>query len=150
MSHISTPEPKPAIPKGLDRCEHETVRTELEIGPLCDRLSASMTAAGFSNRDIFAVRLAVEEAVMNAIKHGHQGDTCKTVRVGYHLESDRVVIEVEDEGPGFDPGKVADPLSPENFDRSTGRGLRLMRHYMTWIKHNPRGNRVSMCKCRSS
>ncbi len=132
-----------------DHWEHETVNTCGEISRVCDAIATSLTAAGYGSRDVFAVRLALEEAVVNAIKHGHQGDSRKTVRVNYRLNADQVLINVEDEGPGFDPGEVADPLSPENLDRSTGRGLLLMRHYMTWVKHDARGNRVSLCKCRT-
>jgi serine/threonine-protein kinase RsbW len=132
-----------------DCWEHETIHTTVEIKPLCEAVAGSMSAAGYGNRDVFAVRLALEEAVINAIKHGHGGDSRKTVRVSYRIADDQVLIHVEDEGPGFDPYEVADPLSPENLDRSTGRGLLLMRHYMTWLKHDGSGNRVTLCKCRT-
>jgi serine/threonine-protein kinase RsbW len=146
-SCVSTTHRKPRFL--LDRWQHETVHTTAEIAPLCDGIATSMSAAGYGCRDVFAVRLALEEAVINAIKHGHQGDPRKTVRVSYRISPQRVLINVDDEGPGFDPCQVADPLSPENLDRSTGRGLLLMRHYMTWVKHDACGNRVSMCKCRT-
>jgi len=132
-----------------DGWQQETLHTTREITLLCDRVAAGMTAAGYGSRDVFAARLALEEAVINAIKHGNQDDPGKTVHVQYRLNSENVLINVEDEGPGFDPYHVADPLRPENLDRSTGRGLLLMRHYMTWIKYNDRGNRVSLCKCRT-
>ena len=61
-----------------------------------------MAAAGFPSRDAFAVRLALEEAVVNAIKHGHQHDPAKVVRVAYRVSPERVVLEVEDQGAGFD------------------------------------------------
>ena len=56
----------------------------------------------------------------------------------------------EDEGPGFDPHQVPDPLAPENLEKSSGRGLLLMRTYMTWIRYNECGNQVTLCKQRSS
>jgi serine/threonine-protein kinase RsbW len=108
-----------------------------------------MTAVGYAARDVFAMHLALEEAVINAIKHGHLGDTTKTVRVSYCVDPEQALVNVEDEGPGFDPDDVADPLDPENFERGTGRGLLLMRSYLTWIKYNERGNGVSLCKSRS-
>ena len=146
-SCVSTSQRRPAyLP---EHWEHEAVHTCGEIHGLCDAVATNMSAAGYASRDVFAVRLALEEAVINAIKHGHQGDSRKAVRVRYRVTNERVLIDVEDEGPGFDPGKVADPLCPENLDRSTGRGLLLMRHYMTWVKHGARGNRVSLCKCRT-
>ena len=58
--------------------------------------------------------------------------------------------EVEDEGPGFDPGRVPDPTLPENPDRPGGRGLPLMRHFMTWVRFSRPGNRVTLCKYRSA
>jgi serine/threonine-protein kinase RsbW len=132
-----------------DDLHHEAVHTLGEIRPLCDRVTAAVVAAGYSNYDAFTVRLAVEEAVINAVKHGHRADPTKTVRLSYSLSPDQVLVHIEDEGPGFDPSQVADPLNPENVDRTTGRGLLLMRHYMSWIKYNERGNRVTLCKCRS-
>jgi len=59
-----------------------------------------------------------------------------------------VLAEVEDEGPGFDPGGVADPTAAENRERTDGRGLLLMRHYMTWVRFSARGNRVTLYKQR--
>jgi serine/threonine-protein kinase RsbW len=120
-----------------------------EVKPLCEAVAAAMEAASYSKHDRFAVRLALEEAAVNAIKHGHCDDPAKTVRVTYRLSSEQVLLTVEDEGPGFDPHRVADPLSPDNIDRSSGRGLLLMRHYMTWVRYNDRGNAVTLCKCRT-
>lgn len=99
--------------------------------------------------DIFAVRLALEEALVNALKHGHGFDASKTVRVRFQVGAEEVRAEVEDEGPGFDPEEVPDPCDPENQERSCGRGLLLIRHYMTSARYEGRGNRVSLCKCRS-
>jgi len=138
--------PEGGSPEGW---REEIIHATREIKPLCDEVASRLTAAAYSGRDIFAVRLALEEAVVNAIKHGHREDPGKTVHVSYQVTSEQILINVEDEGPGFDPRQIADPLSPENFDRSTGRGLLLMRHYMTWVKFNERGNRVSLSKCRT-
>jgi serine/threonine-protein kinase RsbW len=94
------------------------------------------------------VRLALEEALVNAVKHGNQGDTSKQVRLRYHVNAEFVLVEVEDEGAGFDPSAVLDPLAPENLERPSGRGLFLIRKYMTWMEHNERGNCLKMCKQR--
>jgi serine/threonine-protein kinase RsbW len=125
------------------------VQRRAETDALCERVAGAMTAAGYGCRDVFAVRLALEEAVANAIKHGHQGDVRKKVRVSYCVDSERTLARVTDEGPGFDPEDVADPLEPENLERSSGRGLLLMRHYMTWVRFNERGNCVRLCKRRT-
>ena len=126
-----------------------SVRAAAEVGRVADAVVAAMAAAGYPDRDRFAVRLALEEAVANAVKHGHQGDPAKRVRVGYRVRADRVLMEVEDQGAGFDPRRVADPRDPENLDKPCGRGLLLMRSYTTWLRFNARGNRVTLCRARS-
>jgi serine/threonine-protein kinase RsbW len=60
-----------------------------------------------------------------------------------------VLAEVEDEGPGFNPAVVPDPTLPENLEQTGGRGLLLMRHYMSWVHYSERGNHVTLGKCRS-
>ena len=97
-------------------------------------------------KDIYAVRLALEEALVNAIKHGNQMDRSKTVAISYAVHGERLEIHVTDEGPGFDPEDVPDPTAVENIERPCGRGLMLMRHYMTEVAYNPSGNSVRMCK----
>jgi serine/threonine-protein kinase RsbW len=100
----------------------------------------------FSDHDIFGIRLALEEALVNAIKHGNQMDRSKQVRIAYHVVSNRFDIHITDEGPGFDPCEVPDPTAVENLERPCGRGLMLMRHYMTDISYNSTGNSVRMSK----
>jgi serine/threonine-protein kinase RsbW len=103
----------------------------------------------FNDRDIFAIRLAVEEALVNAIKHGNQQDRNKQVMLSYYLEDDAFCIRIRDEGPGFDPTSVPDPTLQENLERCSGRGLMLMRYYMTEVHFLERGNLVIMKKLRN-
>src|SRR5947209_3670342 len=63
-----------------------------------------MERLGYPSKDLFGMRLALEEAICNAIKHGHQNDRSKTAQVRYRVSKEHVWIAVEDEGPGFDPG----------------------------------------------
>jgi serine/threonine-protein kinase RsbW len=124
------------------------LRTSCELrGPLQQLLDA-MRGHGYDPHALFGVRLALEEAVVNAIKHGHRGDTAKTVHVRYQLCERQLLVEVQDEGPGFDPEGLPDPLAPENLERPGGRGVFLIRHYMTWVAYNDSGNCVTMCKTR--
>ncbi len=104
--------------------------------------------AGHTGKDVFAVRLALEEAIVNAHKHGHRGDWGVPIVVRYRVGAGGVVAQVEDQGPGFDPGQVPDPTAPENLERSTGRGLLLMCAYMTRVCHSRRGNCVCLCRDR--
>jgi serine/threonine-protein kinase RsbW len=120
------------------------------VAEVVEAIAADLAAAAYPRKDLFAVRLALEEALVNAVKHGNQGDPGKEVRVRYHLTAERLLVEIEDEGAGFDPADVPDPLEPENLERTCGRGLLLMRTYMSWVKYNDRGNCVTMRKDRSA
>ena len=81
------------------------------------------------------VDLAVREALANAIKHGNPQNPDKQVHVDLAVEGDELVIRVEDEGVGFDPGQLRDPLAPENLLRPNGRGIFYMRSFMDDINY---------------
>ncbi|HEX5271618.1 MAG TPA: ATP-binding protein [Gemmataceae bacterium] len=134
---------------GNPLAHHTALRRLAEVRPLCEKVEDWMRVLGYPGKDVFAVRLALNEAVINAFRHGNQGDPGKVVRVGYLVTHDEVIVAVEDEGPGFDPGDVPDPRMPETCERVTGRGLFLMRVYMSGVAFNRRGNRVTLCRRRS-
>jgi serine/threonine-protein kinase RsbW len=114
-----------------------------------EEIERALHGVRFSDHEIFAIRLALEEALVNAIKHGNQLDRTKSVRVAYHVTPDRFEVQITDEGPGFDPVDVPDPTAPENLERPCGRGLLLMRHYMTEVAYHDRGRAVRMAKVRN-
>jgi len=111
-----------------------------------DEVEQRLHAAGASEKDVFSVRLALEEALVNAIKHGNQMDRAKRVFIAFRVQPGRFDVQITDEGPGFDPLDVPDPTAVENLERPCGRGLMLMRHYMTEVNYSERGNSVVMCK----
>jgi serine/threonine-protein kinase RsbW len=78
------------------------------------------------------VSVAIRESVINAIKHGNRNDASKHVFVDLETPQGeaQLMIRVRDEGEGFDPGEVADPLAPENLLKSSGRGIFLIRNFM--------------------
>jgi serine/threonine-protein kinase RsbW len=117
-----------------------------EIAPLLDTLVAELRAAGYSDRETFGVRLALEEAMVNAIKHGHRGDPTKVAQLRWRVTPAWVLAEVEDQGEGFDPGAVPDPRAQGNLEQPGGRGLLLMRSYMNWVRYNPAGNCVTLAR----
>ena len=127
-----------------------TFRAAEEVPALLDAVVAALEAHAFPKKDQFAVRLALEEALVNAVKHGNRGDPAKEARLRFHANAEFVLMEVEDEGAGFDPSAVPDPLAPENLERPSGRGLFLIRKYMTWVEYNERGNCVTLCKHRGA
>jgi serine/threonine-protein kinase RsbW len=115
-----------------------------------DEIELLLKSHQFGERDIFSVKLALEEALVNAIKHGNQMDPTKKVRLSFRVDLERFEIVIADEGPGFNPDDVPDPVAFENLERPCGRGLLLMRHYMSAVTFHPPGNTVSMCKMRNS
>lgn len=128
-----------AIPSDLDAAER-----------IQDRIIALVEQNGFSARDIFGMRLALEEAIVNAIKHGNRMDPKKTVRIQCEVDSSRVYVEVEDQGPGFNPIDVPDPTSAENLEKPGGRGIMLMRAFMTRVEYRGCGNHVVLEKIRDA
>lgn len=101
---------------------------------------------GFSSDATFAIRLAVEEALTNAIKHGNRNDPDRKVRIRYAVNASVAVICVRDEGPGFVPEAVPDPTSPDRLALPNGRGIMLMRAYMDEIQYRESGREVCMVK----
>ena len=100
----------------------------------------------FCDHDIFGIKLALEEALVNAIKHGNQMDPHKKVHISYQVRPDLFDIHITDEGGGFDPCDVPDPTVAENLERPCGRGLMLMRYYMSQVTFSSTGNSVRMSK----
>ena len=107
-----------------------------------DRIVQFLEALQYYERDVFGVRLAIEEALVNAIKHGNRMDPGKTVRIACRVCHRKVRIEIEDQGEGVQPEAVPDPTAEENLERPCGRGIMLMRAFMTSIEYNAAGNRV--------
>ena len=100
----------------------------------------------YSDEAVFAVRLALEEALANAVNHGNCRDETKQVQVDYAVNDEQAVIRVTDEGCGFDRHEVPDPTTPENVVKDHGRGIMLMEAYMSEVNYNAEGNCVEMVK----
>ena len=113
-----------------------------------ERIIGLLEERSFPERDVFGVRLALEEALVNAIKHGNRMDPNKQVRIDCRVEDDSVRIVIEDEGEGFNVAAVPDPTIDENLDKPGGRGIMLMRAFMTSIENNESGNRIVLEKIR--
>jgi serine/threonine-protein kinase RsbW len=107
-----------------------------------------LVRCGYDADTAFGVKLAFEEAITNAVKHGNRNDTSKRIVIRYHVDRERIVIMVRDEGCGFCPGAVPDPTAEENLERPNGRGIMLMQSYMTKVCFNDAGNEVWMLKER--
>jgi serine/threonine-protein kinase RsbW len=127
---------------------HLQLRALREVPAAVDAVIAEMVSVGYSKREVLAGRIGLEEALVNAVKHGNREDPDKFVRLGYQVTADEMVAEVVDEGPGFCPELLPDPFVPDNLIRPCGRGVFLMRAYMTWVQFNTKGNGVALYKKR--
>lgn len=113
---------------------------------VCREILSKLEGNGFSKEDVFGVHLALEEAFVNAVRHGNGMDPSKKVKVDYSVGPDEVEICLTDEGEGFDPGSVPDPRDGDNLYKPDGRGLLLISAYMDLVEFNERGNRVRMVR----
>jgi serine/threonine-protein kinase RsbW len=139
------------------RLRHE-VWTLREVIPSCphagkvilERIMDRLEQITCDSSDCFAVRLALEEGIINAIKHGNAYDQQKHVHVSCQLLPNRVCVEIEDEGPGFDPASVPDCTEEENLEAPSGRGIALIRCFMSSVEYRNGGRRLIMEKRFSS
>ena len=105
-----------------------------------------VAASGYGENATFAIKLALEEAMTNAFRHGNKCDPSKQIRIRYLVTSERVEIEVSDDGEGFCPDEVPDPTQPGFIDRPHGRGIMLMRAYLDDVQFSDTGNSVRLIK----
>ncbi len=113
-----------------------------------ERVEATILSAaerhGYAKASKFAIKLSLEEAMANAFHHGHRDLPDEPITVEYRVDGREVRIGVEDKGPGFDPGTIPDPTLDENLEQPTGRGIMLIRAYMSEVGFNASGNRLDM------
>jgi serine/threonine-protein kinase RsbW len=114
-----------------------------------EEILARLKSLGWEGRDLFAVEMALVESLTNAIRHGNSLDESKLVDVECRVSDERFWLQVKDEGNGFRPQHVPDCTADENLECPGGRGLALMKAYMTTVKYNERGNCVTLEKIRT-
>ena len=126
------------------RGEHELRELRAALETVQDETERALVGRGYDDGARFAIRLALEEAVVNAFRHGNRSDPSKLVRFRSRIDESSASFEVEDEGPGFDPAAVPDPTTDENLEIPSGRGVMLIRAYMTEVEYVPPGNLLRM------
>jgi serine/threonine-protein kinase RsbW len=109
---------------------------------IMDRVEAER----YDEQSAFAIRLALEEGLMNAIKHGNKLDAKKTVHVEATVTAKQTEISIEDQGSGFARTDVPDPCAAENLLKCSGRGILLMEAYMDKVEYMHGGRRLRMVK----
>ena len=92
----------------------------------------------------FRLRVVLSEALSNAIVRGNCEDCDKWVDVRAELDPDAIRVYVTDEGPGFNPSSIPEPIRPEQLDEAGGRGLFLIRKLVDAVQFNPQGNSICM------
>ena len=101
---------------------------------------------GYGEQNVFAIRLALEEGLMNAIKHGNKLDRRKSVHIEAKLTPRSAQITIDDQGKGFERTTVPDPCCEENILKTSGRGILLMEAYMDKVQYTRGGRRVKLVK----
>lgn len=128
----------------------ETIPSDTTRGQeIQERIIELMEQYQFSDRDVFSTRLALEEGIINAIKHGNRMDLNKSVHIQWGISSEKIRVVIADQGEGFNPGDVPDPTADENLERPCGRGIMLMKAFMDLIEYNESGNQLTIEKARS-
>jgi len=126
------------------------IASRLELIDVVQTLLARLALfVGFDEEAIHYISVAVRESVSNAIRHGNRFDERKRVDVAFSLTEDGIEICVRDEGAGFDPKTLRNPLAQENLLRADGRGVFFMRSFMDEVRFSfvePRGTTVTLVK----
>jgi len=119
-----------------------------EVAHVIDVVLNRLRQSGWHENDSFAVHVALQESLSNAIKHGNRYDPMRRVFVSCRLTKQEIEISVRDEGSGFDPSKVPDPTLPENLHFPTGRGLKLITGFMDYVSFRDGGREIVMRRLR--
>lgn len=138
----------------FDACEitpvfDEVIESRIELlGPAIDRLMGVIAGLACAREHLDQVRLALTEALSNAIVHGNREDPSKRVEIwGGCANGEHIFLSVTDEGDGFDPASIPDPTIADNIFSSHGRGVFLMRRLMDHAEHRLGGRQVVLRKC---
>jgi len=129
---------------------HQLISSETDVGHAqIEILMTQLEKFGWDGRDLFHVRMAVEEAVVNAIEHGNKRDPLKLVELDFRVSPDLCYIDVIDQGEGFDPNALHDCTDEEFVDKPRGRGVMLIKELMSETMYNAKGNQLTMIRRRN-
>jgi serine/threonine-protein kinase RsbW len=130
---------------------HEKIEFELPsdlglMNGVLDYLQERVAKLGLIHPERSNLFVALDEAFVNAVKHGNKNDPTKLLKITADLSPTEAAFTVEDEGEGFDIREIPDPCDPENLFRTSGRGVLLIYNIMDEVEYNAQGNRVKMIK----
>lgn len=117
------------------------------VDAVIQRVTTKLDELGCLNGHSSEIDLALREALINAVKHGNQGNRNKRVELDCFQQQDgSILLVVRDEGPGFDPSHVPDPTAPDNIFRGSGRGILMIRSFMDDVQFERGGREIRMKK----
>lgn len=127
-----------------------TIRSSLEeiesVEKMAERAADKMK---FSEEERDSLAIAVTEAVNNAIIHGNKQDRRKRVNLRFEFEDEKLIVKIKDQGTGFNPDRISDPLAPENLLKESGRGVFILSTLMDEVKFNfDKGTEITLVKIR--
>lgn len=133
---------------------HEKIEFEVPsvislMHDILDYLIKRVEKVGVINPETSNLFVALDEAFVNAVKHGNKFDANKLVRITADVSPDEARFTIEDEGDGFNIAEIPDPLDPQNLFKASGRGVLFIYNIMDEVKYNERGNRLTMVKKRA-
>ncbi len=121
-------------------------RSEL-LGGVIFYIIEQLKLMDFSERIIATeILMTLDEAITNAHKHGNKADQRKKIFVRAKINREKMEMSIRDEGEGFDPEKLINPLSAEGIERNCGRGVFLIKSYMDQVLYNDKGNELTIIK----
>ena len=122
-----------------------TIHSDISNISLVEKLIDELSQQYSFHSDVYGkLLLAVVEGVNNAIVHGNKMVSEKKVTISYEVESNRISFTIRDEGQGFDHTLLPDPTTPENIERTHGRGVFLMKHLAAELAFSDKGNEVKL------
>lgn len=130
---------------------HEKIEFEVPsvislMHSILDYLMKRVEKVGVINPETSNLFVALDEAFVNAVKHGNKFDASKLVRITADVSPEEARFTIEDEGDGFNVSEIPDPLDPQNLFKTSGRGVLFIYNIMDEVKYNERGNRLTMVK----
>ena len=136
----------PTVRQIREKIEFEIPSAISLMHSILEYLVKRVEKVGVVNSENSNLFIALDEAFVNAVKHGNKFDAAKNVRIAADISPKEARFTVEDEGEGFDVNAIPDPLDPENLFKTSGRGVLLIHNIMDEVRYNERGNRLEMIK----
>ena len=129
-----------------EKIEFELPSAISPMHSILEYLTKRVEKLGVVNPEQSNLFVALDEAFVNAVKHGNKFDAGKVVRITAEISPQEARFTIEDEGEGFDVNSIPDPLDPTNLFKASGRGVLFIYNIMDDVQYNDRGNRLTMVK----